>query len=170
MSRLWPLALFLALVTVGWACLAVGDPPRPATALRFEVTVARGLIDAPRDGRLLIVLGRKKSPEPRTTIGETGMSTPPLLGRDVKGLGPGVSVTVDQTAAVFPIANLGALPAGDYFVQAVLDGNPDFKLPDAPGNLYSEPVAAKLDPARGGTVKLTLTRRVPAEQPPKETE
>ncbi|HZY83440.1 MAG TPA: alpha/beta hydrolase-fold protein, partial [Gemmataceae bacterium] len=168
MTRL--LWLSLALLGAAWTCFAVNDPPRPATALRFEVTVARGLLDAPRDGRLLIVLGRKKSPEPRFAIGETGMSVPPLLGRDVKGFGPGITATVDQAAAIFPIASLGALPAGDYFVQAVLDGNPDFKLPDAPGNLYSEPVAAKLDPARGGTVKITLTRRVPAEQPPKETE
>jgi hypothetical protein len=162
--------LVLALLAAGWACLAPGEPPRPAAGLRFEVTVARGLIDAPRDGRLLIVLGQKRAPEPRTSIGETGMHVPPLLGRDVKGLAPGETVTVDQTAAIFPIASLRELPPGDYFVQAVLDGNPDFKRPDAPGNLYSVPVAAKLDPARGGTVKLELTRRLPAEQPPPETE
>jgi hypothetical protein len=158
-----------ALIAAGWACFAAADPPA-ATGLRFEVTVGPGLVDAPRAGRLLVVLGKKKSPEPRASIGETGMNVPPLLGRDVKGLAPGVTATVDQAAATFPIANLGALPAGDYFVQAVLDANPDFKLPDAPGNLYSEPVAAKLDPARGGTVKLTLTRQVPPEQRPAETE
>src|SRR5438309_2206538 len=33
-----------------------------------------------------------------------------------------------------------------------------------------DPVAAKLDPARGGTVKLTLTRQVPPEQRPPETD
>jgi hypothetical protein len=153
------------LAALAW--FAVGQPPRPAaTALRFEVTLAGGLVDAPRDGRLLIVLGRRKSPEPRTSIGETGMDVPPLLGRDVKGLAGGASVTVDQTALTFPIDNLGALPAGDYFVQAVLDGNPDCKRPDAPGALYSDPVAAKLDPARGGTVKLTLTHQVPERRPP----
>jgi hypothetical protein len=159
------------LLLAGWSILpAGGERSAPASDLRFEVTVAPGLVDGPRDGRLLIVLGQRKSPEPRSSIGETGMHVPPLLGRDVKALGPGVTATVDQTAPIFPIANLGALPPGDYFVQAVLDGNPNFKRPDAPGNLYSEPVAAKLGPARGGTVKLVLTRRVPPDQPPAETE
>ena len=47
-------------------------PPGPAGSpapLRFEVTVAAGLLPRPTDGRLLIVLARKKSPEPRLTIG-----------------------------------------------------------------------------------------------------
>jgi hypothetical protein len=35
---------------------------------------------------------------------------------------------------------------------------------DAPGNHYSEPLAIKLDPERGGTVKIELTRRIPDEE------
>src|SRR5262249_59398105 len=46
----------------------------------------------------------------------------------------------------------------------------DLNLPDAPGNLYSDPVTVTLDPARGGTFKLELSHRVPDEKPPDETE
>src|SRR5262249_43027077 len=110
-----------------------------------------------------------KNPEPRRQIGQTGMNVAPLLGRDVKGLAPGVMAVVDQAAAIFPIAHLNRLPPGDYVVQAVLDNNRDLKLPDAPGNLYSEPLAVHLDPARGGVVKIELTRKVPDETLPAET-
>jgi hypothetical protein len=136
------------------------------TALRFEVTAAEGLLDAPRDGRLLLVLGKRQTPEPRRTLGETGMNVPPVLGRDVKGLRPGVKAIVDQTALTYPLANLAQVPPGRYFVQAVFDYNPDLRLPNAPGNLYSEPVSATVDPGRNDTIKLELTRKVPAEEVP----
>jgi hypothetical protein len=50
---------------------------------------------APRDGRLIIVLGRAEKPEPRFSIGRTGMDAPPILGRDVRGFFPGVTAIVD---------------------------------------------------------------------------
>jgi enterochelin esterase-like enzyme len=62
------------------------------------------------------------------------------------------------------------LPRGDYRVQAVLDRNQDLKLVGAPGNLLSEPVAVALDPARGGSVRLTLSRSIPEESVPAPTE
>jgi hypothetical protein len=153
----------------------VGQPPRRAaavdkTGLRFEVTVATGLVDVPRDGRLLLVLGKHQSPEPRRTIGSTGMSVSPVLGVDVKGLKPGDKAVVDQTALSYPLPNLGQLPAGKYFIQAVFDNNPDLRLPDAPGNLYSDPVPATLDPARSDTLKVELNHKIPAEELPAESE
>jgi hypothetical protein len=160
------LALVLLLVFLGDA----RSDEVPATTLRFEVTVREGLLEAPQDGRLLVVLDRKKSPEPRLTIGETGMKAPPVLGRDVRGLFPGVVGVVDQAAVLFPLKHLADLPPGDYFVQTVFDISRDLKLTDAPGNLYSEPLAVTLDPRRGGTVKLELTQRVPPETLPAEDE
>src|SRR5205814_1062359 len=58
---------------------------------------------------------------------------------------------------------------GTYHVQAVFDHNRDLRLADAPGNLVSEPVKVTLDPAAGGTVKLDLTRKLPAETLPRDT-
>jgi hypothetical protein len=151
--------------------LSAAEPGAPATTgLRFEVTVARGILTAPQDGRLLIVLGRTRDPEPRESIGQTGLAANPLLGIDVKGLAPGVTAVVDQNAIVFPLSHLARLPAGLYHAQAVFDYNPDLRLPDAPGNLYSDVQAVVLDPARDRTVKLVLTNKVPAEELPPDTD
>jgi hypothetical protein len=83
---------------------------------------------------------------------------------DVKGLMPRAKAVVDQTALTYPLPHLAQLPAGKYFVQAVFDSNLDLRLPNAPGNLYSDPVSATLDPGRNDTVKLELTHKVPAEE------
>jgi len=165
-------AFFTALPRLVFPCVLLAEEPLgPATTgLRFEVTAARGLLNAPRDGRLLIVLGRTRDAEPREGIGVTGLGANPLLGIDVKGLAPGVTAVVDQNAIAFPLPNLARLPAGPYQVQAVFDYNPDLRLPDAPGNLYSESQEVVLDPARDKTVKLELTSKVPAEELPRDTD
>jgi Putative esterase len=155
---------------LGALCLA--DPSAPLkTELRFEITVGKGLLPAPQDGRMLVVLGRsQKDPEPRQSINETGNYWPPVLGVDARGLTTGSKVVVDQSALIFPLGHLARLPAGMYFVQAVFDYNPDIRLHDAPGNLVSEPVGVMLDPQKGGTLKIELTRQLPAEELPQETE
>jgi hypothetical protein len=144
--------------------------PTTSTALRFEVTMAPGLLPGPQDGRLLVVLGRQERPEPRQRIGATGMDAAPVLGADATGLAPGVVGILDQTSEIFPIPRLTDLPPGDYFVQAVLDTNRDLKLPNAPRNLYSPVRKVSLDPSRGGSVQLELTQQIAPEELPTETE
>ena len=151
------------------AALSEGGAGPEATSLRFEVTVARELGTVPRAGRLLVVLGRKNGPEPRTTIGTTGLDAPPLLGRDVAGLARGVAAVVDQSAAVFPIRGLASLPRGEYVVQAVLQANRDLNVSDAPGNWYSDTQLVALDPAKGGVVRLELNHTVGQDEPPADT-
>jgi S-formylglutathione hydrolase FrmB len=72
---------------------------------------------------------------------------------------------VNDKAGAFPIARLGELAAGEYFVQAVLDTNQDLRSPGSPGNLCSEPQRVTLNPSQGQTVPVVLCRRVPDEQP-----
>jgi hypothetical protein len=162
MSRFLPLAilgiLFVAAFTGRF------DGGEPTTALRFEVTVAPDLLNAPQDGRLLIVLGRgAKQQEPRLRIG-TGQGAPTVLGVDARGLVSGGNFVVDQKALIFPGPSLAKLPAGEYSVQAVLDVSRDLKLVGAAGNLYGEAVKVTIDPAAGGTIKVALTRKVPPEE------
>jgi hypothetical protein len=170
MRRLLRWLAVVVFLPATWGVLVAARDPAAAktTTLRFEVTVAKGLLPAPRDGRLLLVLAGKKEPEPRTTIGQMGMRVPPVLGCDVKAMAPGVKAVIDRRAAIFPLRELADLPAGRYFAQAVFDHNRDLKLPAAPGNLYSDPVEVNLDPAAGGTVKLELTRQVPLQDVPAE--
>ncbi len=166
MTRRRSAVLLLFLPLVAASC----DRSAPSTSLRFEVTVAKELLPDPRDGRLILVLDREKNPAPRRAIGQTGRKAPPILGRDVYGFAPGVTAAIDQTALLSPIKHLADLPKGEYFVQAVFDVNRDLQRTDAPDNLYSDPLAVKLDPLRGGTVKIELTRKVPPEELPEEDE
>jgi hypothetical protein len=160
---------FAGLIAAAAWCVA-GQAGAPATSLRFEVSVAKGQLATPQDGRVLVVLGRNARVEPRHFIGESGMSMPPVLGQDANGFTAGKTVILDHRCAIFPIDELSRLPAGDYHVQAVFDYNRDIRIPNAPENLVSEVVKVKLDPARGGVVKLELTHKLPSDETPPGTD
>lgn len=146
------------------------SPDTRSTTLRFEVTIAKQLISSPKSGRLFVVMSPKSQPEPRLSIGETGLDASPVFGRDVSNFAPGVVGIIDQTCAAFPVESLARLPAGDYSLQALFDSNIDLRSVNAPGNLYSPPRKVHLDPSRGETVKLELTEKVPDEQFPPDTD
>ena len=141
-----------------------------SSSIRLEVTIAAGLVSSPQSGRLLVVLSPRGQPEPRLTIGQTGLDAAPVFGRDIQNFAPGVTGSIDETCAAFPIDSLARLPAGDYFVQALFDSNIDLRSVNAPGNLYSTPRKIHLDPTQGATVRIELTEKVPAEQLPPDTE
>jgi hypothetical protein len=148
--------------------LAAAEPAD--SPLRFEVTVAKDAADGPRDGRLLILIGRRDGQEPRKAVDPEDEGGPYVLGRDVKGLKPGDAAVVDRTDAVYPFERLAQLPKGEYTVQAVLRVNRDLNLLEAPGNLYSRPKRMTLDPAKGDVVKIELTQADPAEELPDDTD
>jgi hypothetical protein len=163
MNRLLSFALCVAPL----AALAAGSP-NPGS-WQFEVIVKQGLDSVAKDGRLFVVLARTNSPEPRFTLGRTGLDAPQVLARDLSDFAPGAVAIVAASAFAFPITNLAGVPAGDYFVQALFDSSADLRLRDAPGNLFNKPLKIHLDPAQGGNWKLELTEQIPAEQLPAET-
>ncbi len=156
-------------VAAGLAALATASP-NANDPLRFEVTLAEGLLRGPTDGRVFVVLGQRGLREPRFHIGDTSSAAPPCLGVDGLAMTAGKKVIVDGQAVIYPLAKLSDLPAGDYTVQAVFDWNRDLRLPNGPGNLFSKPKRMTLDPLRSGTVALDLTEAVPAETLPKDGE
>jgi Putative esterase len=160
LPALWPLVLATAPI--------LAEPDRPETALRFEVRLSRKA--APRDGRLIVVLGRKGRPEPRFLLGNTGLDAAPAVARDVKHFETGNVAALDETCMTFPIEGLGRLPAGTYFAQAVFRTNRDLLVNNAPGDLYGPPVKVEIDHARGGVVALDLSSEVPAEAIPEDTD
>src|SRR5262249_4792352 len=127
------------------------------------------LLSTPTEGRLVVVLGKRANPEPRRTIGTHGMAAPPVLGADAK-LGPGGTAVLDGKSVLFPLGRLADVPAGDYRVQALFIHNRDLPFPNAPGNLHSDPTPVRLDPAKGGTVKLELNHAIAEEKPPADTD
>jgi len=155
-------------------CLAplaalAANTPNPAS-FQFEVTVKKDLATAAKDGRLFVILARTNNPEPRLTLGRTGLDAPQVLARDLSDFAPGSVAVLGQAAFAFPLTNLAALPAGNYFAQALFDCNADLRSPEAPGNLYGKPRKIRLDPAQGGTWKLDLDRQIPPERLPADTE
>ena len=160
-------SLLFASIAAGAALFA--EQP-VSTSLRFEVTAARVLGLKAGDGRLFVVLGKAETPEPRTAIGRAGLDVAPLFATDVRGFDGTKAAVIDQKAAAFPVADLAHVPAGDYFVQALLDTNIDLKSVNAPGNVYSAPVKVHVDPAAGGVVTLELASRVPEEVLPPATD
>lgn len=166
MTRRTISAVAAALLCAVWN--GTGSSAAVADGLRFEVTAAAGLLDAPRDGRVFVVIARSATPEPRRLIGQTGMNGPLIVARDAT-LGGEQAATIDSGCAAFPLRSLAQLEPGDYHVQAVFDYAVDLRMVDAPGNLFSDVRREKLDPA-AGVVRIELTRVVPAEQLPADTD
>jgi putative esterase len=148
-----------------------------AAPMRFEVSFDKAVQAEPLTGRLMIVASSKATPDPMMTIGPTGS---PVFGADLEALKPGEAGVLDQTAIGFPVADLSKLPAGDYYVQALVSKYRAYKRADGrtiwafaeprrnvafllPGNLYSKPQKVHIDPAKGFTVKLQLTETMKDE-------
>lgn len=161
-----------------------------AAPLRFEISFPASVQATPVDGRVYVVLTRDGKTEPRLQFGKSGgqYRSVPFFGDDVAALAPATTAVIDQRTEGYPVDHLSDLPAGEYFVQAVLnvyttfhraDGH-DVKLhmdqwegqdfPRSPGNLYSEPKKMKIDPASGATVRLSLDRKIPPIAVPADTE
>jgi hypothetical protein len=179
-----PQRLFSVLVlAVAWISLVTttAEPAMSQTsALRFEVRLDPGATVGPgkpsrppawpRHGRVLVVLARSGTREPRLAIGRTGKNSPPVLGCDVDRLAAGTPAVLDAHTASFPLESLNQLPVGTYSVQALLHTNLDLNTPNAPGDFYSPAKTVRLDPSHPGTVHLELSQRVPDETLPPGSE
>lgn len=164
--RCWWLAAGIGVA----ACISAETrlPVRPSSqssALRFEVALAQGVVDQPVSGRLVLLLARDGTPEPRLRLTEPG----PLvrIGVDVVGLTTSASASVDGRAATFPIERLSDLPPGEYELQAVLRQNGEvLGVANGPGDLYSAVRRVRVDPRDERTIRVELAHQVPDEPLP----
>ncbi len=141
---------------------------------------------APIDGRLVIVLTKDGESEPRLQVHD-GPNCPQVFGSDVDSAAPGSTVSIGSGVMGYPIADLSNLPAGDYFVQAVLHVYDTFhradghvvKLPmdhgegqqwnRAPGDPYSTARKIHFDPKASEPISLVLDLVVPPIPPEPDT-
>ncbi|MGA3204861.1 MAG: alpha/beta hydrolase-fold protein [Bryobacteraceae bacterium] len=139
--------------------------------------------EKPLDGRVLLILSAADKPEPRMAVSE-GLDTQQIFGADVESARAAI---IDGATLGYPRDTLSQIPAGDYTVQAVLNIYETFHRSDGhtvklpmdqgegqhwnrkPGNLYSEPTKIHFDPASAATVRLDLTKTIPAIDPPADT-
>ena len=162
-----------------------GCTPESASR-KFSISFAEALSENAQDGRLLLLLSTNDKDEPRNQIND-GLNTQLIFGIDVEGLEPGDEISFDDSAFGFPIRSLSRVPAGEYFVQVILNRYETFQLktghtvklpPDQgegqqwnrkPGNYISKPQKVSFDPASDEVVEIVLDQEIPPVEPPKDT-
>jgi hypothetical protein len=156
--------------------------PLSAVGQSFSVSFPKDVSAQALDGRVLLVLSTDPSDEPRNQIDDTPR-TQMVFGVTVDGWKPGESTLVDAGAWGYPVRSLKDVPAGDYYVQAVLNKYTTFHRSDgrtvklhadqgegqrwnaSPGNLYSK-VQKVTVKAGGAPLAIALTEviaPIPAE-------
>jgi len=114
MKHYLPLTTILPLL-----CLA------PWATISFAASAHSG----PITGRVFVALSKREAPEPIQQIGSwTGQT--PFFGTDIDDLKPGVAAVVDGAAPGYPAGSLKDIPAGDYYVQAVINVYTQFHRSD----------------------------------------
>jgi hypothetical protein len=175
LERLLPLVFLL-----GMQCTPTGDTK---SALKFSISFTKELSEQAQDGRLLLLLSTNDKAEPRFQIND-GLDTQLVFGVDVDGMKPGVEIVIDESAFGFPLRTLKNIPAGDYFVQGLINRYETFNLktghtvklpPDQgegqqwnskPGNFYSKPAKVNIDPSKNETIKVVMDQKVlPLKEP-----
>jgi hypothetical protein len=181
--------VFIAGLALCLLLLVIFSSQTKATAAitRFEISYPAALDNGPVTGRLFIMISKNNRIEPRLQAGSYQASVP-FYGLDVNALKPGANAVIDSSTLGYQVESLSQLPAGEYYVQALLnvytqvhrqDGHTIWVHMDqwegqqwnrSPGNLVSEVQRVRLDPATGFSIKLSLTKKLPPVVVPPDTE
>jgi hypothetical protein len=179
--------LFAAVVVLFLSLSAVPAGRTAPAETKFEISYSASLDNGPITGRVFVMISKTDRVEPRLQAGSYNASVP-FYGLDVNALKPGDNAVVDASVLGYPVESLSQLPAGEYYVQALLnvytqvhrkDGHVIWVHMDqwegqqwnrSPGNLVSEVQRITLDPSKGFNVKLTLTKKLPPVEIPPDTE
>jgi hypothetical protein len=156
------------------------------SAQTFRIRIADSLKQPVLDGRLLLLLSNNNKNEPRFQVSDA-LNTQMVFGENVETWQPGTSQLVDVHAFGYPVERLNSVPAGDYYVQALLHKYETFhlktgqtvKLPmdrgegqhwnEAPGNIYSTPVKIHFDQNASNEIDITINKIIPPIKEPGDT-
>ena len=151
----------------------------------IEVTYNNKLSNESFDGRLLVMISKDSSKEPRFQINDTE-DTGILVGKNVENWKSGNVEGFYSKTLAYPIENLGELDNGEYFIQALLHKYETFNLSNgktvklpmdqgegqhwntSPKNIYSKPI--KINFKKNTTVKIEITEEIPPIEPEKDTD
>jgi Putative esterase len=175
-----------ALILAGWGAFATHA--QTAGPLRFAISFPAVRSAQPLDGRVLLFVSDDGKTEPKSQSDQyRANSTRPIFGVDVDGLAPDQAVIIDDNVVGWPMRSLKDMPAGDYFIQALINRYETFHRSDGhtikmpmdegegqhwdtkPGNFYSKPVKVHLDPATGGEIRISMDQEIPSIAPNKDT-
>ena len=151
----------------------------------IEVTYNDKLSNESFDGRLLVMISKDGSKEPRFQINDT-KETGILIGKNVENWQSGNVEGFKSKTLAYPIENLGELDNGEYYIQALLHKYETFNLSNgktvklpmdqgegqhwntSPKNIYSKPI--KINFKKNTTVKIEITEEIPPIEPEKDTD
>jgi hypothetical protein len=149
----------------------------PAEEAQFEVVVPSAVHAEPVTGRVFVFIAKDPTVEPRLQGG--GVVSVPFFGMDVAHLTAGNPAIVGEHAVGYPFPSIDQLPAGDYYVQALVSVYTRFVRADnhtiwahmdewegqqfnpAPGTLVSPVRHMHLDPHRGFKFHIEVNRVLP---------
>ncbi|MEM6774276.1 MAG: alpha/beta hydrolase-fold protein [Pseudomonadota bacterium] len=161
-------------------------PGQQAAAASFELVLPQSAPEESYDGRLILIIATSDEKEPRDQV-NADFDAAQIFGINVDAWRRGETARIDDQALGFPAVSLDAVPAGDYWVQAVLHKYDTFnlangktvKLPAArgagqnwrkePGNLYSEPMKLSFDPSDSSVTRIELSEVNPVIEEPEDT-
>ncbi|MFC1563747.1 alpha/beta hydrolase-fold protein [candidate division KSB1 bacterium] len=154
------------------------------SSIKFEITFPESVRGEPVTGRVFIMISRTDEREPRLQIGRYGV---PFYGEDVENMMPGEAAVIDENTLGSPVISLKDIPAGEYFVQAMVNIYTKFERSDghtvwmhmdqwegqdfrrSPGNFYSDVQKITFDPEAGGTFRLETNNVIPSVEIPEDT-
>lgn len=157
-----------------------------AFADTFSVQLSDQAVTEALDGRVILIITPDGETEPRFQVKQS-YDAPQIFGVNVDGLAPGESVEIAPGILGFPARDMKDIPAGDYYVQAVLHKYDTFnlsngktvKLPAArgagqnwrlePGNVISAPQKVTFDPQGANEISITLDNVLPEIAEPEDT-
>ncbi len=157
----------------------------PETKLYFQINIPDSLSQDIEQGRMFVIIAKSDRREPRFQVGRTGT---PFWGADVVDYKPGQDIIVSSKEIGSPLENMGDIPAGEYFVQAVFSKYTKFERADghtvwmhndqwegqqwsrSPGNLYSNVIQVAIDPKKTRKVGLEVTNVIPPIPDKKDTD
>ncbi|MCZ4298180.1 alpha/beta hydrolase-fold protein [Henriciella marina] len=157
-----------------------------AFADTFSIQLSDQAVTEAHDGRVILIITPDGEKEPRFQVKQS-YDAPQIFGVNVDGLAPGESVEIAPGILGFPAKDMKDVPAGDYYVQAVLHKYDTFnlsngktvKLPAArgagqnwrlePGNVISAPQKVSFDPQGANEISITLDNVLPEIAEPEDT-
>src|SRR5437867_5246173 len=118
----------ISLGLLGWTSAPSAQRAAP---LHFAISFPPARSPQPLDGRVLLFISDDGRTEPRMQTDQyRANTTRPIFGVDVDALGPGQDVIIDENVQGWPTRSLRDLPAGDYWVQALINRYETFHRAD----------------------------------------
>ena len=162
------------------------DWPSGKAKARFEITIPASVRSEATTGRAYVIMSRTNETEPRLQIGRVGA---PMFARDFSSASANRPIIVDGTDLGTPVADMADVPAGEYWVQAIVNvysrvqarrrtHRLDARRPvgrSARGIVRREtctatPQKVRIDPRRPTVVRLAIDADNPADRVPADNE